>query len=121
MKQIDIVFPHERLHDVNNILYKHKVGGLMFYDIKGRGKAKHEAVEHRTAEGYSTGRTYVPEFGSRTILIVMVPDTLVNPIVQELLASISTGSAGDGKIFVKDIGEAYDIGTKQSGDVALGP
>jgi len=31
----------------------------------------------------------------------MVPDTLVNPIVQAVLSSLSTGSAGDGKIFVK--------------------
>ncbi len=119
MKQIDIVFPHERLNDVNNILYKHKAGGLMFHDIKGRGRAKHQAVESRTAEGYSTGRVYVPEFGSRTVVIVMVPDTSVNPIVQELIASLSTGSAGDGKIFVKEITEAYDIGSKQSGDSAL--
>ena len=49
----------------------------------------------------------------------MVPDTLVNPIVQDLLTTISTGSAGDGKIFVKDIGEAYDMGAKQSGDIAF--
>ncbi len=121
MKQIDIVFPHERLNDVNDILHKHKVGGLMFFDIKGRGKVKHERVEARTVEGYTTGRTYVPEFGSRTILVVMVPDTLVKPIVEDVLTTLSTGSAGDGKIFVKDLGEAYDIGTKQSGDVALGP
>ena len=119
MKQLDIVFPHERLNDVNNILYKHKVGGLMFYDIKGRGKAKHEPVEHRTVEGYATGRIYVPEFGSRTKLVVVIPDTLVNPIVQELLTTLSTGSAADGKIFVKDVNEAYDIGTKQSGEAAL--
>jgi nitrogen regulatory protein PII len=32
---------------------------------------------------------------------------------------MSTGSASDGKIFVYDAVEAYDIGTKQSGDAAL--
>ena len=31
---------------------------------------------------------------------------------------ISTGSAGDGKIFVKDVSGAYDIGSKDTGDKA---
>jgi nitrogen regulatory protein P-II 1 len=31
---------------------------------------------------------------------------------------ISTGSAGDGKIFVKDVTGAYDIGSKEAGDKA---
>jgi nitrogen regulatory protein P-II 1 len=120
MKQIDIVFPHERLQEVNKILYKHKVGGLSFFDIKGRGRVEHKAVTERTAGGYQTGRTYVPEFGTRTKLEVLVPDSLARQIIDDLLGSLSTGSVSDGKIFVKDVSEAYDIGSKQSGDVALG-
>jgi nitrogen regulatory protein P-II 1 len=45
MKQLDIVIPHERLSDVNRILYNHKVGGMMYYDIKGRGRVEREPVE----------------------------------------------------------------------------
>lgn len=120
MKQIEIVFAHERLNTVNEILYKHNVGGLSFYDIKGRGRVEHKPVQHRTAEGYQTGRSYIPEFGIRTKLEVLVPDSLAKPIIQDLLGSLSTGSPADGKIFVKDVTEAYDIGSKQSGDDALG-
>jgi nitrogen regulatory protein P-II 1 len=119
MKEMDIVFPHERLKEVNDILYKHKVGGLSFYDIKGRGRVEREAVTERTVGGYQTGRKYVPEFGTRTKLEVLVPDSLAKQIIQDLLATLSTGSASDGKIFVKDVSEAYDIGSKQSGDAAL--
>jgi nitrogen regulatory protein P-II 1 len=119
MKQIDIVFPHERLKEVNDILYKHKVGGLSFYDIKGRGRAEHKPVQH-SVQGYQTGRSYVPEFGTRTKLEVLVPDSLTKEIVDDLIVSLSTGSLSDGKIFVKDVTEAYDIGSKQSGDLALG-
>ena len=68
---------------------------------------------------YRTGRTYVPEFGTRTKIEVLVPDSLAQQIVQSILTSLSTGSAADGKLFVKDVAEAYDIGTKQSGEVAL--
>ena len=119
MKQIDIIFPHERLNEVNDILYKHKVGGLSFYDIKGRGRVERKPVAERTAGGYQTGRTYVPEFGTRTKLEVLVPDSSAKQIIDDLLGSLSTGSVSDGKIFVKDVTEAYDIGSKQSGDAAL--
>ena len=120
MKEIDIVFPHERLKEVNDILYKHNVGGLSFFDIKGRGRVEHKAVAETTHGGYQTGRTYIPEFGTRTKLEVLVPDSLAKQIIDDLLGSLSTGSVADGKIFVKDVTEAYDIGSKESGDAALG-
>src|SRR3712207_6954887 len=44
MKRLDILIPHERLTDVNDLLHKHKVGGMSFYEIKGRGRAKREPV-----------------------------------------------------------------------------
>lgn len=114
MKRLDIIIPHERLSEVNNILHKHKVGGITFYDIKGRGRAKQEPV----AVGRGVMR-YVPEFGSRTKIEVLVTDSLSNQIIDDLLKEISTGSSSDGKIFVYDVAEAYDIGSKESSDTAL--
>ena len=114
MKRLDIIIPHERLSEVNNILHKHKVGGITFYDIKGRGRAKQEPV----AVGRGVMR-YVPEFGSRTKIEVLVTDSLSNKIIDDLLKEISTGSSSNGKIFVYDVAEAYDIGSKESSDTAL--
>jgi len=122
MKQLDIIVPHERLSDVNQILYNHKVGGMLYYDIKGRGRAERPGrVERLSTEagGYSTGKRYVPEFGTRTKVEVLVSDSTYKPLIEEIIKTVSTGSAADGKIFVKDISEAYDIGTKHSGDPAL--
>jgi nitrogen regulatory protein P-II 1 len=114
VKRLDIIIPHERLSEVNDILHKHKVGGITFYDIKGRGRAKQEPV----AVGRGVMR-YVPEFGSRTKIEVLVKDSLAKEIIDDLLKNISTGSTSDGKIFVYDVAEAYDIGSKESGDSAL--
>ena len=122
MKQLDIIVPHERLSDVNQILYNHKVGGMMYYDVKGRGRVERQPREERVspeAGGYTTGRRYIPEFGSRTKVEVLVPDSIYKQIIDEILKTISTGSAADGKVFVKDISEAYDIGSKQTGNPAL--
>jgi nitrogen regulatory protein P-II 1 len=40
MKRLDLIIPHERFHEVNELLRKHKVGGLTSVDVKGRGRAK---------------------------------------------------------------------------------
>jgi nitrogen regulatory protein P-II 1 len=118
MKELSIIIPHERLNDVNSILYNHKVGGLYFFEISGRGRAVRPEVEHRTVEGYKTGKRYVPEFGTRTVVHVIVSDSLEKAIVSEIFEKISTGSAGDGKIIVRDVAETYDIGSKESGEKA---
>jgi nitrogen regulatory protein P-II 1 len=114
MKRLDIIIPSERLQEVNDILHKHKVGGMTFYDIKGRGSSKLEPV--------SVGRgimRYVPEFASRIKIEVLVSDSLAKPIIDDILDVIGTGSDYDGKIFFYDVAEAYDIGTKETGDSAL--
>jgi nitrogen regulatory protein P-II 1 len=118
MKEIDIIIPHERLSDLNSILYKHKVGGMFYFEIAGRGRAEKQEVERTTIEGYRTGKRYVPEFGTRTMVQVLVPDSMEKPLVSEIMEGISTGSAGDGKIFVKDVTGTYDIGSKEAGDKA---
>jgi nitrogen regulatory protein PII len=44
MKRLDLKVPHERVLEVNEILYNYKVGGMTMYDIKGRGRALQEPV-----------------------------------------------------------------------------
>ena len=118
MKQIDIVVPNERLLDVNAVLYRHKVGGLMSFDIKGRGRAKRKE-QPVIVDSYYYGKKYVPEFASRTKIEAMVSDPQLKEIIDDLIKTLSTGSDSDGKIFVKDVLEVYDIGLKQVGEIAL--
>lgn len=114
MKRLNLIVPHERVRDVNEILHKYKVGGLTMYDIRGRGRTKQEPL----AVGRGVMK-YVPEYGSNTKLEVLVPDSLADPIVNDVLAEIGTGTSSIGKIFVFDVVGAYDIGTKETGDSAL--
>jgi nitrogen regulatory protein PII len=50
---------------------------------------------------------------------VLVQDDVAKAIIADVLKTISSGSASDGKIFVYDVAEAYDIGSKEKGDAAL--
>ena len=57
MKRLDIIISHEHIAEVNDTLHKNKVGGMTFYDIKGRGHSKYEPVD--VGRGI---RRYIPEF-----------------------------------------------------------
>lgn len=114
MKRLDLIIAHERVREVNDILHKYKVGGMTFYDIRGRGHSKYEPVD--VGRGM---RRYVPEFGTWTKIEILVSDSQANKIIDDILEVISTGSAFDGKIFVYEVAEAYDIGTKETGDNAI--
>lgn len=50
---------------------------------------------------------------------VVVPDPIEKVVISDILDKLSTGSVGDGKLFVKDVRGAYDIGSKEeSGEKA---
>lgn len=106
MKKIEIIIPHERLENANEVLEKFSVGGMSFYHINGRGKTKWKPVP--------VGRgviMHTPKYGGRTKIEVIVEDSLSNDIINELMKQLTRGSVSDGKIFVYDAYEVYDIGS----------
>lgn len=114
MKKLDIIIPQEHLPQLNELLHKHQVGGMSFYDIKGRGRARQTPV--------TVGRgvmTYVPEFGFRTKVQVIASDAMSKEIVKDVLQTFGTGASAIGKIFVYEVTEAYDLGNGEKGDRAL--
>jgi nitrogen regulatory protein PII len=114
MKKVEIIFSHERLTEVNNVLHKHGVGGMNFYNIRGRGSSKREPI--------SPGRgieRYVPEFAIKTKTEVVTSDETANKIIKKILDVMGTGANRSGKIFVYDVAEVYDLKNKKTGFAAL--
>ena len=62
---------------------------------------------------------YTPKYGTRTKIEVLVADSLLEKIIEQLLNELSTGSVSDGKIFVSEVIQAYDIGTKNKNELAI--
>ena len=62
---------------------------------------------------------HTPKYGSRTKIEVIVDDTLSNDIINELLKQLTRGSVSDGKIFVYDVSQAYDIGSSKKNELAI--
>jgi nitrogen regulatory protein P-II 1 len=114
MKRIEAIIASEKVLDVNEALKKVGVGGCTVLDAKGRGKGEKPVVE--TDRG--TGR-FTSEFSVRADIVIIVEDTDVDKVINTIVDTVSTGSAGDGKIFVSSVTEAIDIGTKKRGEVAI--
>jgi nitrogen regulatory protein P-II 1 len=114
MKSIEAIIASEKVLAVNEALKKAGIGGYTILDAKGRGKGEKPQVQ----TGRGTER-FASEFSARANILIVVGDSKVDEIIKILLDATSTGSAGDGKIFVSPVIEAIDIGTKKRGEVAI--
>jgi nitrogen regulatory protein P-II 1 len=114
MKKIEAVFPSARLREAFAALEKEEIGGLTYFESKGRG----QAARPQLTSGRGTS-TYVPEFNANATMIVVVKDSLVDKVVNKMVEATGTGMAGEGKIFISDIDDAVDIGSKARGESAI--
>jgi nitrogen regulatory protein P-II 1 len=105
MKKIEAVIPHARLGRAFAAMEELQLGGLTYYESKGRGQVPRPELQ--SGRGTST---YRPEFNVNATVVIVVK------VVEKILSSTSTGLAGEGKIFISDIDDAIDIGSKQRGE-----
>ena len=117
MKEITIFIRAEYLSKVTEILNKHNVGGLAFYEVNARGRTKIKEVPEMV-RAYMTGKKITPEHEKRTKLETIVSDSIAKQLIDDLI-KIDSGSKGHGMIFVKEVVNAHEIGSTQSGEVIL--
>src|ERR1044072_6841486 len=114
MKKIEAVVPAARLDKAFAALKDLELGGYTYYDSKGRGQVPRREIH--SGRGTST---YRPEFNVNSTIVVVTKDSMADKVIEKILQSTSTGLAGEGKIFVSDVDEAIDIGTKKRGESSL--
>ncbi|MDP9196987.1 MAG: P-II family nitrogen regulator [Thermoproteota archaeon] len=114
MKKVEAVIPHARMQSAFSTLRQLDLGGLTYYDSKGRGQIPTPVIH--AGRGTSV---YRPEFNVNVTISIVVKDSIVDKVVGKILDSTSTGLAGEGKIFVSEIDDAVDIGSRERGDAAI--
>lgn len=114
MKKIEAVVPSARLDRAFAALKELDLGGITYYDSKGQGSIPRPEIH----SGRGTG-TYRPEFNVNATVVVVTKDSMASKVIEKLLESTSTGLAGEGKIFVSDVEDVVDIGSKKRGEPAL--
>ncbi len=116
MKEINIFIRSDDLSKVTDILQKHNAG-ITFFNIQGTGRTPRSTTE--IIHSYQTGRTFVPKFIGRIMVISIVLDSFAKTIVEEIRNSFELQAEPYGVLFIKDVSDAYELGTNLTGDDVL--
>lgn len=114
MKKIEAVVPHARLERVFAALKELNLGGITYFESKGRGEVPRPKIH----SGRGTG-TYTPEFNVNLTIMIVVKESMVGSVVDKILEAASSGLKGEGKIFISDVDDVVDIGTKKRGEATI--
>ena len=112
MKKIEAVIKPFKLDEVKEALQDAGVQGMTVLEAKGYGRQKGHSELYRRAE-------YVIDFLPKIKIEVVVPDDMVNSVVDAIQAAARTGKIGDGKIFISDVIDVIRIRTGESGAQAV--
>jgi nitrogen regulatory protein PII len=66
-----------------------------------------------------TSKMITPEYVKRTKVVVVISDSAVKEVIDEISNNISPGKEAHGMIFVKDVNDAFELSTKRTGDAVL--
>ena len=94
MKRLDIIVKPDKMNSVMEAIIKVGVGGLTVLNARGMG----------TADPPLVGESY-----SRKIIVVIVDDSKVDKLRSAITDAACTKLKGDGKIFVSNVENAFDI------------
>lgn len=117
-KELNVFIRSEYCLKVTDILQRNRAG-ISFFEVLGTGNTPSATPE--VVHSYRTGRTTVPEFVTRLLVMTVVSDSSAKRIVDELVNSFGEGSEPYGALFVKDVTGAYQLGTKLVSDEMLTP
>ncbi len=112
MKKIEAIIKPFKLDEVKEALREVGVTGMTITEVKGFGRQKGHTELYRGAE-------YVVDFLPKVKVEVVVPDSMVEQVVEAIRNGAYTGKIGDGKIFIINVENAVRIRTGETGEEAL--
>ncbi|MCL5123835.1 MAG: P-II family nitrogen regulator [Deltaproteobacteria bacterium] len=112
MNKIEAIIKPFKLDDVKEALHSLGVQGMTVTEVKGFGRQKGHKEIYRGAE-------YLVDFLPKIKVEVVVKTSLVNQVIEKIIAAARTGSIGDGKIFVTPVETVVRIRTGERDEDAL--
>ena len=108
MKKIEAIIRQEKLEELRLALDNDfQISGVL-----GHGNQKGVAE-------FVRGQKVIPTLLPKIVIWLIVEDTQVEAITDEIIAICHTGEVGDGKIFIYNVEEVIRIRTKERGENAI--
>jgi nitrogen regulatory protein P-II 1 len=112
MKKIEAIIKPFKLNEVKLALNEMGVQGMTVTEVKGYGRQKGHTEIYRGSE-------YTVDFLPKIKIDIILPESLVESVVEVIQKSARTGKIGDGKIFILPVDDAVRIRTDERGDKAV--
>ncbi|MCP5464071.1 MAG: P-II family nitrogen regulator [Deltaproteobacteria bacterium] len=112
MKKVEAIIKSFKLDEVKEALQAEGIQGMTITEVKGFGRQKGHTEVYRGAE-------YQVDFLPKMKIEIICDESLVQKIIDIVLASAKTGRIGDGKIIVTTIESVIRIRTGETGSSAV--
>jgi nitrogen regulatory protein P-II 1 len=112
MMKLEAIIQPSRFESVKDALREAGIEGMTVTEVRGHGRQKGHTEVYR-------GREYTVDLLPKIKLEMVLPDRLVNTVVDTILKTAKTGKIGDGKIFLSRVEEAIRIRNDERGENAL--
>ncbi len=112
MTKLEAIIQPSKLDAVKEVLAEIGVEGMTISDVRGHGRQKGHTETYR-------GREYTLDLLPKVKLELVLPDPIVQRVIDAIAETASTGRIGDGKIFLSRIEEAIRIRNLERGAAAL--
>lgn len=112
MKKIEAIIKPFKLDDLKTALHDLGVQGMTVSEVKGFGRQKGHTEVYRGAE-------YIVDFIPKVKIEIVIDESMVDKVLEAIIASVKTGKIGDGKIFVLPVDAVCRIRTGETGKEAI--
>ena len=104
MKLVKCIVRPNKVDEVREALERASVSGMTITEVRGHGRQKGHKAVYR-------GREYDVGLLPKTMIEMAVADDVVDDVIAVILQAGRTGDIGDGRIWVLNIEEGYNIRT----------
>jgi nitrogen regulatory protein PII len=104
MKLVKSIVRPDKVDEVREALEKLKIAGMTVTDVRGHGRQKGHTAVYR-------GKEYQVTLLPKVEIEVVVPDDVVDEVIQVVIKAARTGEIGDGRVFVLPVEHSYNIRT----------
>jgi nitrogen regulatory protein P-II 1 len=112
MTKVEAIIQNSKLEAVKNALHEIGVEGMTVLEVRGHGRQKGHTEFYR-------GREYTVDLIPKIKVELVLPDKMVEKVVDAIASAARTGKIGDGKIFLSRVEEAIRIRNDERGEGAL--